>query len=160
MKPFPAIHEYVLLGLLVLLLCQVNLRFGSGHPGLRSCWAGALVAKEGWLSRTSPVDNQGGSFSPVILWGCWPCCAGSTEVYGGNMCWITAAWIVIQLNYCPDFLEDLDGVGIILSIYLCFCLYERNMKDWITSTLPRIYTFSNKHRNEIKANKQMHTFCR
>lgn len=35
----------------------------------------------------------------------------------------------LLLNYCLDFLEDLDGAGIIPSIFLCFCLYERNMKD-------------------------------
>ena len=50
MKPFPATHGYVLLGLLAMLPSQVNLRFGASHPDVLAYLLVELehlVAKEG-----------------------------------------------------------------------------------------------------------------
>lgn len=36
---------------------------------------------------------------------------------------------VDALPLWADLLEDLDGVGVIQPLFLCFCLCERNTKD-------------------------------
>lgn len=73
------------------------------------------------------MANQGGSCSPMILWGADHAVLGPQRSMEG-IC-VELLQLELLLNYCPDFLEDLDGVGIIQSIVLCFCLYERTMKD-------------------------------
>ena len=55
------------------------------------------------------MANQGGSCSPVILWGADHAVLGPRRSMEG-IC-VELLQLELLLNYCPDFLEDLDGAA-------------------------------------------------
>ena len=107
---------------------QVSFRSGEGHL---ASWLtlfvelGCLVAKEGYISRSSPVANQDGPFPRRrciwILWRVDYAMMGAGEPRG--------PWrgdLSQSLQLCPDFPEDLDREGT-TGLYYSLSVYVKEI---------------------------------
>lgn len=113
-------------GLLAGLPSRVSFSLGEGHPGILAdllVELGCLVAKEGQIFGTSPVANQG----PVPEGGASGSHAGLADQGLGSRRSMDGTCDK-SLQLCPDFPEDLDGVGVVQPIFLRSFLGERNIK--------------------------------